>query len=87
MILRLHEEMKTELRENMRGGRGSIEVIHMMHPEEMCGNGRLLAETIIPVGGSIGLHQHVGEIESYIFWKGKVYTRTMKTSMQLKQVI
>lgn len=34
MIKRMHE-MKTEIREQMRGGKGSVELVHILNKDEM----------------------------------------------------
>ncbi|WP_230977149.1 cupin domain-containing protein [Proteiniclasticum sediminis] len=70
MLLRHREDMKTYLMENMRGGQGTVEVVHLLNPEEMLGKGRLFAENIVPPGASIGLHPHSGDIEAYYFLEG-----------------
>lgn len=71
MIYRHSEEMKNEYIKNMRGGEGIVNVKHILNPEEMLGKGRLFAENTVPVGASIGLHPHEGDIEAYYYLKGK----------------
>jgi mannose-6-phosphate isomerase-like protein (cupin superfamily) len=71
MIIRHSEEMKTVHMENMRGGKGTVTVKHILNPDEMLGKGRLFAENIVPPGASIGLHPHHGDTEAYYFIEGK----------------
>ena len=63
-------QLKKELREKMRGGKGTIAITHYCD-ESSINNCRLLGEIVIPVGGSIGEHQHVNETEFYIIHSGK----------------
>ena len=70
MIYRHSEEMNEQHIENMRGGKGTVTVKHILNPEEMLGKGRLFAKNTVPVGASIGLHPHEGDIEAYYILKG-----------------
>lgn len=63
------KNMKTEIRTNMRGGQGDISIRHLVDNEKIP-YGRLLAKIIIPVGGSIGEHEHKKETEYYIILSG-----------------
>lgn len=69
MILKRSEQTK-ELREKMRGGEGTVEITHY-YDESKINNCRLLGEIVIPVGGSIGVHQHLEETEFYIIHQGE----------------
>lgn len=69
MIKRI-DEMKTEIREQMRGGKGSAEIIHILNKEEMKGKVRLFAKIVLNPGCSIGTHQHVDEEEAYYILEG-----------------
>lgn len=71
MVIRNAEEMKAEVRSRMRGGVGDVEITHIFTSDEMKGRCRLLAKITIPVGGSIGLHEHSGEEEIYYIIQGK----------------
>ncbi len=70
MLLRHYEDMNKFQMENMRGGKGVVEVLHILNPDEMQGKGRLFAENIMPPGTSIGLHAHKGDTEAYYFLEG-----------------
>ena len=69
-MLKRHKEMKEEVRENMRGGKGNVRIRHYFTKDEFASNTRLCAQLTIPPGGSIGSHQHEGEDEVYIIEKG-----------------
>ena len=68
MIIK-RSNMVKEIRKNMRGGDGEIEITHIVKKEELM-NARLLANIKIPVGASIGNHEHKEETEFYIILKG-----------------
>ncbi|MDL2228785.1 cupin domain-containing protein [Treponema sp. OttesenSCG-928-L16] len=62
-------EMKTEKKEKMRDGEGTVTFVHFMEDEQMkhC---RLMAELTLPPGASIGEHSHNNETEYYIILEG-----------------
>lgn len=65
MLFRHCGEMATQAIENMRGGKGTVTVQHLLNPDEMLGKGRLFARNTVPPGASIGLHRHQGDSEAY----------------------
>ena len=64
---------KTEVKiiEGLRGGRGQVELHHIVSKEELNGHGSMYAMGILKPGCSIGYHQHVGNTEPYFILKGK----------------
>ncbi|MDR2048227.1 MAG: cupin domain-containing protein [Treponema sp.] len=62
-------EMKTELKEKMRGGEGTVTLVHFTDCQDEK-NIRLLAEITLPPGASIGNHQHDGETEYFLIVSG-----------------
>lgn len=64
------ESMQTEVRSRMRDGKGDIEIRHLA-PKEHLVRSRLLADITIPVGGSIGEHEHRNETEYYLILTGE----------------
>ena len=64
------EKMKQETKDSMRGGKGSIDILHLVEPPVLR-NGRLFAKVTIPPGSSIGEHQHQDETEYYVFLEGE----------------
>lgn len=64
------KEMPIEVRERMRGGKGSVTLCHL-EKEGLPPNGRLFAKLTLSPGSSIGPHEHVGEAELFYFLKGE----------------
>lgn len=69
-MIRKKADMKTEVRENMRGGSGKITIRHMFAKEEVRAKTRLCSVLILPPGAGIGLHQHDKEDEVFVINKG-----------------
>ena len=64
-------EMKSEVREKMRGGEGSATLIHLADcAGDKEKNVRFLSEVTLPPGTSIGKHSHENETEYYIILSG-----------------
>ncbi|MDR1506262.1 MAG: cupin domain-containing protein [Treponema sp.] len=61
--------MKTELREKMRGGDGTVTLVHFTGCENEK-HLRLLAELTLPPGASIGKHRHDEETEYFLIASG-----------------
>ncbi len=70
-MLRKKDEMIIELRERMRGGIGEIQIRNLFQQGDLKGKSRLFAEITIPVGGSIGYHQHEQEEEIFYLISGQ----------------
>jgi mannose-6-phosphate isomerase-like protein (cupin superfamily) len=68
MIIR-RNEMRTEEKNQMRGGEGTVGFVHFTEGSAMK-HARLLAELTLPPGASIGYHQHDNETEYFIFVSG-----------------
>ena len=62
-------EMKTEVKEKLRGGEGSAAVVHLADCETEK-NIRMLAEMTLQPGASIGRHSHDNETEYYVILAG-----------------
>ena len=65
------EEMKSEVRSNMRGGDGDITITQYFGKDDFTANVRLCAKLTVPPGASIGSHQHNTEDEVYIVLSGQ----------------
>lgn len=63
-------DMISELKENMRGGDGQVELIHAFNKEDFTGKCRLFAKITIGPGSSIGPHVHDAEEEVYYIISG-----------------
>lgn len=70
-MLRSPKELQLEQAENLRDGQGVITMKHLFKREELTGKARLVAETIVPPGASIGFHRHTHEEEIYFILSGK----------------
>ena len=63
-------ELKTEYRENMRGGNGTVELTAFATPAELYDKGRLFANITLKPGCSIGYHVHEKDSELFYPIKG-----------------
>jgi mannose-6-phosphate isomerase-like protein (cupin superfamily) len=70
-VLRRKEEMEREIRENMRGGKGKVEILHIFKKEELAGKTRLFARLRLEKNCSIGYHNHENEEEVFYIVSGK----------------
>lgn len=64
-------EMISEIKHQMRDGKGSVELTHIFKQDELKGKARLIARITINSGCSIGLHEHVAEEEIFYIINGK----------------
>lgn len=62
---------KTEYRENMRGGNGTVEITNFATPEDLNNKGRLFANITLKPGCSIGYHVHETDSELFYLMKGE----------------
>ena len=70
-MIKRAEEMIREIKENMRGGSGQVELTHLFQPGEFKGRARLCARITLEPGCSIGLHEHQNEEEIYYVLSGQ----------------
>lgn len=66
-------ELRHSADSNMRGGNGTVEMIHFMEKADSFGTGRLFSLATLPPGASIGTHKHEGEFEIYYILKGTAH--------------
>jgi mannose-6-phosphate isomerase-like protein (cupin superfamily) len=64
-------ENEGKVTSNLRGGIGYVTMFHFLTEQEANGAGRLFSKTVIEPGNSIGMHTHVGDMETYYILKGK----------------
>lgn len=69
-MIRRAADMRTEVREHMRGGDGSVTIRHCFEPGEFKAPTRLCARLVLPPGASIGTHEHATEDEVYVILGG-----------------
>jgi mannose-6-phosphate isomerase-like protein (cupin superfamily) len=77
------KNMKTEVKEKMRGGEGHAELIHLVNCENEK-NIRLLAELTLQPGCSIGSHSHETETEYFIILSGSGMVNDNGTEMPVQ---
>jgi len=70
-LIKKANELRIKYDTNLKDGVGTVKAINFLEEAESNGAGRLFAVSIIPVGGSIGYHQHTGDNEVYYLLKGK----------------
>ncbi|HOQ01822.1 MAG TPA: cupin domain-containing protein [Acetivibrio clariflavus] len=84
-MIKRADEMVKEIKEQMRGGKGSVEILHIFKQEELKGKARLCAKITINPGCSIGLHQHDNEEEIFYVIKGKGTVNDNGTLSEVKE--
>ena len=70
-MIRKKDEMRSEIRQNMRGGKEDINILHMFEASELLDKSRFAGYITIPIGGSIGYHAHDIDAEIMIVLRGK----------------
>lgn len=60
----------TEIRENMRGGCGSVSVTNLLNAQELNKHAKMFAKLVLKKGDSIGYHVHEGEEEIFYILSG-----------------
>lgn len=69
-MIRKPQDMKVEVKDQVRGGAGKVTFQHLFQKEEIKAKTRLCARLILPPGTSIGMHRHDGEDELFVIVKG-----------------
>ena len=69
-MIKNSENFKTELRENMRGGDGTVIVTSFVTAEELNDKGRLFGKITLKPGCGIGFHIHEKDSELFYILKG-----------------
>ncbi|NLN91871.1 MAG: cupin domain-containing protein [Candidatus Hydrogenedens sp.] len=69
-MIRKEKDMACEVRENMRGGAGTVSLRHLFRAEEFTAPVRLCAMLTLPAGAGIGSHEHLKEDEVYYITRG-----------------
>lgn len=72
IMLNQGSQMREEVREGMRGGKGRVRIQHFFAEEtDLKGQARLIGRISIDEGASIGLHSHEAEEEIFYILKGR----------------
>ena len=82
-MIKRESEMQVEVRKEMRGGKGEVELRHIFSKDELTGKCRLLAKITLAPGCSIGLHEHAGEEEIYYIINGRARVHDNGTTADL----
>lgn len=69
MIIRKSQIRKDE--SNLKDGKGLVKREFIVEGDDLRGKAKLFSKIIIPVGCSIGMHDHVDDFEIYYILKGK----------------
>ena len=69
-MIRKPDEFKTELRENMRGGDGTVKLTHFVTSDELYEKGRLFGTITLEKNCGIGYHTHDADSEISVVRKG-----------------
>ena len=69
-MIRKNAEFTTEMRENMRGGDGVVEVTSFVSAAELNDRGRLFGKIVLKPGCGIGYHVHEKDSELFYILKG-----------------
>lgn len=70
-MIKRNGSYEVQVREKMRGGKGSVKVEQFWKPEEMTAKSRLFAKLTLEPGASIGYHDHPAEDEVYLVLRGR----------------
>lgn len=69
-MIKRNSEMKVTLRENMRGGDGTVKITDILDAGEYKGKSRLFGVITLESGCSIGAHVHENEEEVFYIIEG-----------------
>ena len=69
MVIR-KENQRLQVRDNVRGGNGTLENRHIIEPDAMFGSATLFTEFFFDPGDSIGVHAHDSDAEVYYMLEG-----------------
>lgn len=69
-MIKTVKDFNTELRENMRGGDGTVVVSSFVSAQELNDKGRLFGKIVLKPGCGIGYHTHEADSEFFYIIKG-----------------
>jgi len=84
-MIKKASELKKEVVQGLKGGKGELELVHLLEVDknEFNGKGRLFAKNTLKPGASIGFHKHEGDAEAYYILSG---TATVNDNGIMKEV-
>ncbi len=67
------KDLRQDTVSEFRGGKGELQITHFLEVEkdEFNAKGRLFAKNVLKPGASIGLHEHIGDTETYVILSGE----------------
>jgi quercetin dioxygenase-like cupin family protein len=71
MVIRKADQ-RLQVRDNVRGGNGTLENRHIVEPDAMFGSATLFSEFFFDPGDSIGSHPHDNDAEVYYMLEGEL---------------
>ncbi|MFA6075080.1 MAG: cupin domain-containing protein [Negativicutes bacterium] len=70
-MLKRKKDLPVNIVPNARGGTGEISIQPLLENDELQTGAKAFGKITLPVGSSIGYHQHVGDIEAYYILSGE----------------
>ena len=70
-MIRRSNEMREERIHELKKGKGTVKLFHLLEKQELSEKGRLCAREIIEPGNSVGYHKHEGDFELYYVLEGE----------------
>ena len=71
MVIR-KEAQRLQVRDNVRGGNGTLENRHIIEPDDMFGSCTLFSEFYFEAGDSLGVHPLANDAEVYYLLEGQL---------------
>lgn len=69
-MIKRAKDLRNVFNEHMKGGDGTVQIVHYAEQEEIGGKCRLMAKIVLEPGCSIGEHTHEDEEEIFYIVKG-----------------
>ena len=60
-----------KIKQNLRGGKGTVEVFEILSEKELMGHGKMYAKVVVKPHSSVGWHQHLDDTEPYYIIQGE----------------
>lgn len=78
------EAMEVEVRQQMRGGNGPVEIRHILKQNQFRAKCRMFSKLVIKPGCSVGMHRHDDEEEVYYILEGEGVVDDNGVKQQIK---
>ena len=70
-MIKKEQEMRTEVLEHVRDGKGSVSFTYLLEEQDYEGHARMIAKILLKPNCSIGYHRHCGEEEVITVLQGQ----------------